>query len=72
MGRLTEDKKGLATDRERHMKSSKEVNPSRENRPRTEYKNEKRTEYKTAGQFGGKLCHEISPWCGVVLNWYWI
>ena len=23
------------------------------------------------GQYGGKLCPEISPWCGVVLNWYW-
>ena len=19
------------------------------------------------GQYGGKLCHEISPWCGMVL-----
>ena len=33
MRRLTEDKKGLATDRERHMKSSKEGKPSREDRP---------------------------------------
>ena len=23
------------------------------------------------GQYGGKLRSEISPWCGVVLNWYW-
>ena len=23
------------------------------------------------GQHGGKLRSEISPWCVVVLNWYW-
>ena len=23
------------------------------------------------GQNGGKLRPEISPWCGVVVNWYW-
>ena len=23
------------------------------------------------GQYGGKLRSEISPWCVVVLNWYW-
>ena len=23
----------------------------------------------TAGQFGAQFVHEISPWCGVVVNW---
>ena len=24
---------------------------------------------RTAGQFGAQFVHEISPWCGVVVNW---
>ena len=25
------------------------------------------TQSTITGQYGGKLCHEISPWCGMVL-----
>ena len=60
MRRLTEDKKGLETDKERNMKSSKEGKPSRENRPRTEYETRGTYREQIAVQFSPKLQNNLA------------